>query len=126
VGLDAMMQAYAEIDIALDPLPYNGGTTTLQALWMGVPVLSLKGEHFVSRMGASFLDAAGLAGWVVDNEAAFVSRARAAAADRQALIALKQGLRARLIARPAWNPDRFAASFHKALRDIWKQTMARP
>lgn len=120
------MQAYAEIDIALDPLPYNGGTTTLQALWMGVPVLSLKGEHFVSRMGASFLDAAGLAGWVVDNEAAFVSRARAAAADRQALIALKQGLRARLIARPAWNPDRFAASFHKALRDIWKQTMARP
>jgi predicted O-linked N-acetylglucosamine transferase (SPINDLY family) len=66
------------------------------------------------------------AGWVVDNEAAFVSRARAAAADRQALIALKQGLRARLIARPAWNPDRFAASFHKALRDIWKQTMARP
>jgi predicted O-linked N-acetylglucosamine transferase (SPINDLY family) len=126
VGLDAMMQAYAEIDIALDPLPYNGGTTTLQAMWMGVPVLSLKGAHFVSRMGASFLDAAGLAGWVVDSEAAFVSRARAAAADRQALIALKQGLRARLASCPAWNPDRFAASFHKALRDIWKQSMARP
>lgn len=63
---------------------------------------------------------------MVDSEAAFVSRARAAAADRQALVALKQGLRARLVSCPAWNPDRFAASFHKALRDIWKQTMVRP
>ena len=123
VGLDAMMKAYAEIDVALDPVPYNGGTTTLQALWMGVPVITLKGEHFVSRMGASFLSAAGLADWVADTEAAFVARARAAAADRQTLIALKQGLRSRLLSRPAWNPDRFATSFQDALRDIWKQSM---
>ena len=126
VGLDAMMKAYAEIDVALDPVPYNGGTTTLQALWMGVPVITLKGEHFVSRMGASFLSAAGLADWVADTEAAFVARARAAAADRQTLIALKQGLRSRLLSRPAWNPDRFATGFQDALRDIWKQSMVRP
>lgn len=126
VGLDAMMQAYAEIDVALDPVPYNGGTTTLQALWMGVPVLTLEGGHFVSRMGASFLAAAGLPDWVAASPEAFVARAAAAAADRPALVALKQGLRAGLLARPAWNPDRFATSFSTALRDIWRQTMEAP
>ncbi|MCZ8080704.1 MAG: glycosyltransferase family 2 protein [Rhodobacteraceae bacterium] len=126
LGLDAMMKAYAEIDVALDPVPYNGGTTTLQALWMGVPVLTLKGGHFVSRMGASLLSAAGLADWVADTETAFVARARAAAEDHQTLIALKQGLRSLLLSRPAWNPDRFAASFHDALRNIWTRTMADP
>lgn len=126
VGLDAMMQAYAEIDVALDPVPYNGGTTTLQALWMGVPVLTLEGGHFVSRMGASFLAAAGLPDWVAASPEAFVARAAAAAADRPALVALKQGLRAGLLARPAWNPDRFATSFATALRDIWRQTMEAP
>ena len=125
VGLDAMMKAYTEIDVALDPVPYNGVTTTLQALWMGVPVVTLKGKNFVSRMGASFLSAAGLADWVADTEAAFVARARAAAADRQTLIALKQGLRSHLLSRPAWNPDRFATSFQDALRDIWTQSMTR-
>ena len=49
------MQRYGAIDIALDPTPYNGGTTTLQALWMGVPLITLAGGNFVSRMGASFL-----------------------------------------------------------------------
>lgn len=126
LGLDAMMKAYAEVDVALDPVPYNGGTTTLQSLWMGVPVLTLKGGHFVSRMGASFLSAAGLADWVTDTETAFVARARAAAADHQTLIALKQGLRSHLLSRPAWNPDRFATNFSDALRDIWTRTMAAP
>jgi predicted O-linked N-acetylglucosamine transferase (SPINDLY family) len=57
VGLSDMMAEYADIDIALDPVPYNGGTTTLQALWMGVPVVVLAGSHFVSLMGASFMTA---------------------------------------------------------------------
>lgn len=53
-GLAEMMQEYGDMDIALDPTPYNGGTTTLQALWMGVPVVCLSGDNFVSRMGVSF------------------------------------------------------------------------
>jgi hypothetical protein len=61
-GLAEMMQAYGEVDLALDPTPYNGGTTTLQALWMGVPVVSLAGGNFVSRMGASFLNTLGQPG----------------------------------------------------------------
>ena len=64
VGLADMMAEYADVDIALDPVPYNGGTTSLQAMWMGVPVLTQMGAHFVSRMGASFMTAAGLPEWV--------------------------------------------------------------
>lgn len=56
-GLSDMMAEYVDVDIALDPVPYNGGTTSLQALWMGVPVLTIAGGHFVSRMGASFMQA---------------------------------------------------------------------
>jgi len=64
VGLADMMAEYADVDIALDPVPYNGGTTSLQALWMGAPVVVKAGGHFVSRMGALFMTAAGLADWV--------------------------------------------------------------
>ncbi|WP_066342768.1 O-linked N-acetylglucosamine transferase, SPINDLY family protein [Azohydromonas lata] len=102
-GLTDMMAEYADVDIALDPLPYNGGTTSLQALWMGVPVLTLEGAHFVSRMGASFMRAAGLDDWVAGDDEAYVAMAVAKAADRTALLALKQGLRQRLAALPAWD-----------------------
>jgi len=96
VGLDRMMAEYADIDIALDPTPYNGGTTSLQAMWMGVPVLTLYGQHFVSRMGASFMRAARLPDWVVTNEDDYVRMARCMAADRRALLQLKRSLRGRL------------------------------
>lgn len=103
VGLDLMMAEYADIDIALDPTPYNGGTTSLQALWMGVPVLTLHGRHFVSRMGASFMQAAGLPEWVAADEDAYVATAQRMAADRAALLALKRGLRKRLQSQPGWD-----------------------
>lgn len=123
VGLDEMMAAYAEIDVGLDTFPYGGGTTTLQALWMGVPVLSLRGGHFVSRMGASFLTAAGLPDWVAESEADYVRKARQLTRDRAKLFDLKRGLRARLAACPAWDADRYAESFENALREIWRKTL---
>lgn len=123
VGLDEMMRAYGEVDVALDPISYNGGTTTLQALWMGVPVLTLAGGHFVSRMGASFLPGAGLEDWVAQSEEDFVARAVALTADRDGLVALKAGLRDSLRMRPAWDPDRYGSDFAAALRRIWRETM---
>jgi predicted O-linked N-acetylglucosamine transferase (SPINDLY family) len=102
-GLTDMMAEYADVDIALDPVPYNGGTTSLQAMWMGVPVVTQCGEHFVSRMGASFMRAANLPEWVAHNDAEYVSIACEMAQDRAALLALKRGLRARLQATSAWN-----------------------
>jgi predicted O-linked N-acetylglucosamine transferase (SPINDLY family) len=104
VGLPLMMAEYADVDIGLDSVPYNGGTTTLQAMWMGVPVVVKHGQHFVSRMGASFMQAAGLAEWVAKDDDEYVAIAARMAADRLALLTLKKGLRARLQSLPAWNP----------------------
>jgi len=83
VGLTDMMAEYADVDIALDPVPYNGGTTTLQAMWMGVPVVVKAGSNFVSRMGASFMTAAGLTDWVAQTDVDYVRIAAAMARDRQ-------------------------------------------
>lgn len=122
VGLSDMMAEYADVDIALDPVPYNGGTTTLQALWMGVPVVVKAGGNFVSRMGASFMTAAGLPEWVAESDADYVRIAATMAKDRQALLALKQGLRERLKALPAWDVDQYTRDFEKALRQMWTAT----
>ena len=115
VGLTDMMAEYADIDIALDPLPYNGGTTSLQAMWMGVPVLTQMGTHFVSRMGASFMTAAGLPEWVAKDDEDYVAIAAKMAKDRKGLLKLKQGLRKRLQTQPAWDVVAHTRAFEQAL-----------
>lgn len=124
VALDEMMHSYSEIDIALDPTPYCGGTTTLQALWMGVPVLTLKGGHFVSRMGASFMTAAGLSDWIAACDDDYVAKARRFGSDRTLLTSLKKGLRSRLLERPAWDADLYARDFQDALLSAWQMAWA--
>ncbi len=92
--------AYGAIDIALDPFPHNAGTTTIEALRQGVPVVTLAGRPTVGRFGAAILHAAGLDDWVTETPDAYVARAVAAAGDLQALAALRAGLRPRLEASP--------------------------
>jgi predicted O-linked N-acetylglucosamine transferase (SPINDLY family) len=121
VGLSDMMAEYADIDIALDPVPYNGGTTTLQALWMGVPVVVRAGSHFVSRMGASFMTALGLPDWVAQDDEAYVRIAAAMASDRAALLGLKRGLRERQLKAAAWNIDSHAQAVQDAIRCAWQR-----
>ena len=121
VGLADMMAEYADVDIALDPVPYNGGTTTLQAMWMGVPVVVKVGQNFVSRMGASFMRAAGLPEWVAASDEDYVETAARMATDRQALLQLKSSLRARLQAAPAWNIDEYTRDIEHALRSMWTE-----
>ena len=75
-GLGAMMQEYGDIDIALDPTPYNGGTTSMQALWMGLPVVTVEGDNFVGRMGASFMTALGRPEWVARDAEGYVAIAK--------------------------------------------------
>lgn len=120
--LDAMMQEYADVDIGLDPLHYNGGTTSLQAMWMGVPVLTLTGDKFASRMGTSFMKAAGLQDYVATDPDDFVAAAKRAASDRHGLLALKAGLRDRLLTLPAWDIDLFTRDFTALLEDIWARS----
>ena len=121
VGLTEMMAEYADVDIALDTVPYNGGTTTLQAMWMGVPVVVKEGANFVSRMGASFMRAAGLGDWVAKNDAEYVQIAAKMAKDRQALLKLKQGLRDRQLDAPGWDIVGYTRDFENALHAMWAQ-----
>jgi protein O-GlcNAc transferase len=95
----AFLEAYAKVDIALDTFPYNGGTTTTEALWQGVPVLAFDGDRWAGRTSKSILLAAGLDDWMMRDEAAYVRRAIDLANDPAtpgALAALRSGFRARL------------------------------
>jgi predicted O-linked N-acetylglucosamine transferase (SPINDLY family) len=110
-----MMQQYGDIDIALDPLVYNGGTTSLQALWMGVPLVTLTGGNFASRMGTSFLTALGRAEWIAHDEARYVAIAQDLASQVQTLRPLRPQLRQQMEASPLCDITGYARSFEALL-----------
>lgn len=112
---------YGSIDIALDPTPHGGGMTTLDSLWMGVPVLTWPRHSISSRLAASCLTATGLQDWITADPAAYVARAQAAAADLPALAALRQQLRPRMAAGPVGDPAQWVAAVELAYRGIWRQ-----
>lgn len=114
------LACYQEIDIALDPFPYSGGATSADALWMGVPVVTLAGERFVSRMTASLLSNAGLGELVAQDRRGYVELAVALATDPGWLPAVRDGLRERFENSPACNAKQFARQFAEACRDMWR------
>lgn len=119
-GLAEMMQAYGQIDIALDPTPCNGGTVTLQALWMGVPVVSLIGGNFVSRMGASFLRTLGHPEWLAEDEDGYVGCALRLAAQVQALRTGRATLRAQMLASPLCRINAYVRGLEALLLRMWQ------
>ena len=123
-GLADMMQEYGDIDIALDPTPYNGGTTTLQALWMGVPVVALMGDNFVARMGASFLTTLGQPDWIAHTEDGYVAAAVALAQQTSTLRQGRAALRKRMSATPLCDIDGYVSHFQALLARMWAQYCA--
>jgi protein O-GlcNAc transferase len=113
------LAAYQRVDIALDPFPFPGGTTTVEALWMGIPVLTLAGERFLSRQGVGLLMNAGLPEWVATDPQDYLARAVTHASDLQTLAALRSGLRQQVLASPIYDATRFAQHFESALRNMW-------
>ena len=118
---DALLAAYQNIDIALDPYPYSGGLTTCEALWMGVPVITLPGKAFAHRHAASHLHNAGLADWVADTPEKYLAIAAAQCNDLESLARLRSGLRQRIAQSPLCDAPRFAANLEAALRRIWRR-----
>jgi len=116
---------YNRMDLALDPFPYNGCTTSFDALWMGVPFVSLAGRTSVSRVGVSILANAGLPELIADSEETYVEVAAALAANPARLKALRAGLRERLKQCPLMNARRMSLSFEQAYREMWQEWCAR-
>ena len=105
---------YHAIDIALDPFPANGGTTSCDTLWMGVPLVTLAGEHFIARLGVSFISAIGHPEWIAQTEADYVQIACTLAADIEKLNQTRLGLRATVEASPLMDGQRFARHIEAA------------
>lgn len=114
---EAFLHLYDDVDIALDPLPFGGGMTTLQALWQGVPVLTLPGERMAARSGSSIMSAAGLPACVAADPDAFVRMAARWAEDAEGRRALRSTLREQLRSTPLMDATRFASEFASALED---------
>jgi predicted O-linked N-acetylglucosamine transferase (SPINDLY family) len=112
--------AYGRIDVALDPFPYSGGTTTCDALWMGVPVVSLEGKTAVGRGGMSILSNVGLPELVAHDSEQYVQIAAELARDLSRLGQLRATLRDRMRASPLMNAPRFARNIEAAYRDMWQ------
>jgi glycosyltransferase involved in cell wall biosynthesis/tetratricopeptide (TPR) repeat protein len=124
-GIPAMsdhLAAYGRVDVSLDSFPYNGTTTLCESLWMGVPVVTLRGADHRSRVGASLLTHIGLPELVADTVEAYVDIATSLVADPGRLAALRAGLRERVAASPIGDPKGFARkiekSFDAMLRDV--------
>ena len=112
---------YQRIDVALDPFPYGGGTTTCDALWMGVPVVSLAGQTAVGRSGLSILSNVGLPELVARDPEQYVRIAAELAEDLPRLSNLRATLRQRMQSSRLMDAPRFARNVEAAYREMWKR-----
>jgi hypothetical protein len=117
---------YNEVDIALDPAPYNGVTTTCEALLMGVPVVVLRGDTHLSRMGASLLRAAGLPQLIVETPKEYVEKCVSLADDLAALAALRSQLRERMQTSAVMDEAGFTRALEREYRTMWQTWCRRP
>jgi protein O-GlcNAc transferase len=116
---------YGRLDLALDTFPYCGTTTTCEALWMGVPVVTLAGDRHAARVGASLLAQAGLGELVARSPAEYVAIVAEWARRPVALAALRAGMRARLAASPLLDAGALARAMAAAFRAMWRDWTAR-
>jgi len=121
----ALLNEYNKIDIALDPFPYSGGLTTLESLWMGVPVVTLGGDRFAARHSVTHLTAAGVPELIADGPDSYLRIAAELAADLPRLEALRSGLRARMAASPLLDGVRFTRNLEAAYRAMWRDWCAK-
>jgi predicted O-linked N-acetylglucosamine transferase (SPINDLY family) len=120
----AHLAAYNDIDVALDPWPMNGGFTTLEALWMGVPVVALRGRSISGRGCASILSVLGRPDWIAESEADYRARALALMADDAGRAAFAASARERLRATPLADPRRVVDAVEAIYRRLWRDYCA--
>ncbi len=121
---DRVPESYAEIDIALDPFPFCGGMTSLEALWLGVPVITLPGASIASRQSASMLMNLALPELIAEDAAQYVAKAADLAQDLRRLTLLRAGLRPRFVSSPLMDYAGFARALQAAYRTMWRKWIA--
>jgi predicted O-linked N-acetylglucosamine transferase (SPINDLY family) len=121
VGRAAHFEAYCDIDIALDPFPHGGGMTTLDALWMGVPVVAASGGTISSRLAAATLTAAGLTEFIATDPQRYVELAVNKAGDLGLLAQLRSALRDRLTNTEFGDPVRYTRAVQRQYRSMWQK-----
>jgi predicted O-linked N-acetylglucosamine transferase (SPINDLY family) len=109
------------VDVLLDPFPQNGGITSLHALWMGVPFITLAGKAPIGRIGVSLLGQLGLDSFVARDQDEYVAIAQRCAADPDALAALRAGIRSRMQASPLMDEPGFMRDLESAYRGMWRE-----
>lgn len=113
------LAAYHRVDISLDTFPFTGGTTSVEGLWMGVPVLTLAGQSLIERQGVGISMNGGLAEWVAQDEDDYVTRAIKHANDLQEMAAFRKHMRRQIVTSPLFDSKRFAIHLADALRVMW-------
>jgi predicted O-linked N-acetylglucosamine transferase (SPINDLY family) len=111
---------YNRIDMALDPFPCVGGTTSMDTLWMGVPFVTLAGKHFVSRMGVTILKNAGLSELIASDLDQYITIAASLANNRDRLKKMRHGLREKFSSSPVMNQKNFVRNMEGAYREMWR------
>ena len=114
------LKQLGQVDLALDTFPFNGGMTTLEGLWMGVPIVTLTGQTCVSRTGRSILQRVGLDIFAADSADEYVAKAVSFACQPQALAEIRQALRTRMLQSPLCDPGRMARELEAAYRTMWQ------
>lgn len=118
------LAAFNDVDIALDPFPQNGGVSTWEALWAGVPVVTKMGDSLQSRVSGAILSAVGLTDWVANNDEEYARLAVDKASNIEALARLRSELRSAIWASPAGNPDLYTHAVERAYRAMWRKWCA--
>ncbi len=121
LGHGEYFASYGQVDIALDPFPFSGGTISADALWMGVPVVTLAGDRMASRTSASILTCLGLSSLVTSDGDSYVNAAVSLAKDPAGLASLRQGMRPRFAQTALGEPEIFTANLETAYRQMWQE-----
>ncbi len=120
------LEEFHRLDVALDPFPFNGSTTTFESLWMGVPVVTRIGDRFIARVGLDTLSKVGLSDLAAGDDDSYVAVAAALAADLPRRLKLRTELRSRLLASPLCDAPAHVRNFETAIRGAWRAWCSSP
>ena len=115
------LDSYNKIDIALDPFPYNGTTTSCEALWMGVPFITKVGDRHCARVGMSLLKSVSLQEFIVESDEEYISKAIELSQDPNRLNKIKHDLRDKMLKSSICDKDAFCNQFSDAIRKMWSR-----